>query len=281
MGIIDKLSSIAVTPITPRLALDCMLYSGSEADPLHARRKSIQQNDDSPSVSCLMVTHGDRWTLKYAYDCYMNQSYSKRELVIIAPTDRVEQVVGLISPNASDNVRVFGAGDELTLGDLRNMSVARAHGEILMQWDDDDLYDPLRISAAVSALAQLPAAAVLLSRLLIWWPDRNLAAISAKRLWEGSIAMWRQHTPVYPGLSRGEDTPAVQYLSDTHQLALMNSPLMYIYVVTGKNTYDTKHFKQLISQSECTFSGKEYHELIDLLSSRVPILSYLTEMHKN
>jgi glycosyltransferase involved in cell wall biosynthesis len=236
------------------------------------------RTNPNPLVSCLMVTRGDRPAVKYAIGCYKNQLYANKELIVIVDNENLRYIEDILNANSIDGAKVYGIPYGLTLGDLRNMSIARAQGDILMQWDDDDLYDPLRIKSAVAILTRFPAAATLLSRLLIWWPDREVATISGKRLWEGSIAMWREYAPVYPSLARGEDTPAVESLTNTHQFAIIDSPLLYVYVITGANTWNTAHFEQIISDSECVFAGKDYQNLIELLSHRTPIRSYQSEI---
>jgi hypothetical protein len=144
-----------------------------------------------------------------------------------------------------------------------------------MQWDDDDLYDPLRITLAMAVLIQSPQnAAALLGRVLLWWPERKLLAISPSRLWEGSMAVWREHWPAYPSLRRGEDTVAVKYLSATHPIAVYESPLIYVYTVHGRNTWDNDHFAYLFEQSTCVFSGGEYDKMIEMLAPRLPIREY-------
>ncbi|RXL88910.1 glycosyltransferase, partial [Citrobacter sp. AAK_AS5] len=53
-------------------------------------------------------------------------------------------------------------GGAMTLGALRNQSVAQACGEYLALWDDDDLSAPHRLELQLSALLTLQAGACLL-----------------------------------------------------------------------------------------------------------------------
>src|SRR5262249_20091427 len=147
--------------------------------------------------SCLMVTRGNIDLMRYSLGCYQRQTYPHRELVVVAEHEAGEKVQAFFRSEGVLNVRVFVAPPGLTLGDHRNLAAARATGAILVNWDDDDLSDPLRLAIAVRVLHETGAAAAFLSRVLIWWPQRKIAAISMSRAWEGSIAVRRTNMPIY------------------------------------------------------------------------------------
>jgi glycosyltransferase involved in cell wall biosynthesis len=224
-----------------------------------------------------MVTRGDRWTIKYALESYRRQTYENRELVIVVDRDNREFVSALVEAANVVGVVIFSVDPDLTLGDCRNMSIARARGDILMQWDDDDLYDPLRVAISVSALIETSAAAALLSRWLVWWPRRALAAISGIRVWEGSIAVWRERAPVYPNRASGEDTYVTECIANSSDPRLIDAPLLYVYVVTGRNAFSAQHYESIIEHASYVARGEEYSDLIKLLSERMPISEYAAE----
>jgi glycosyltransferase involved in cell wall biosynthesis len=232
-------------------------------------------------VSCLLVTNGARRTLACAIECYARQTYALRELVIVTHPDGLADVNAAVAASGAANVAVHCVGRELTLGDCRNLSIARAAGQVVMQWDDDDLYDPLRITAAVSLLKGTQAAAAMLRRVLVWWPDRRLAAISMSRLWEGSIAVWRDHAPVYPSLPRGEDTIAVECVSTTRAVASYEAALLYVYIIHAGNTWDLPHFEQIIAQAEQVIEGDDYEALTRQIARRMPLERYLAQMARD
>jgi glycosyltransferase involved in cell wall biosynthesis len=278
MQILDKLGSLNVSIPSERIAVPYGLSQADGEHPFKWEPDMLSRRKANPSVSCLMVTTGDRWALKYSLDCYMNQNYENRELVIITYEPNLDAVTNLVRTKNIQNAHVFAMGGDLSLGDLRNMSIARARGDILVQWDDDDLFDPLRIKTMVAVLVQSSAAAAFLSRWLIWWPGRRLAAISQRRWWEGSIAMWREYAPVHPATTRGEDSSAVTLLANTQAVVICDATLLYIYAVTGSNTWPKAHFEKMIAASECIFAGEEYVELTKILSARIPILEYEREL---
>jgi len=232
----------------------------------------------SPLVSCLMITRGNVSILKYSVFCYARQTYNNRELVVIVDSHLVETIQNFLFSVQIFDAMVVGSESAATLGDRRNMAAARAQGEILMTWDDDDLFDPFRIEFSVSILLKSGAAATFLARLFIWWPHRNIASISNRYLWEGSMAIWRKYIRVYPAISRGEDTALTEFLIEDHPIAEMEAPQMYVYTVTGQNACDVDHFQRMIHASDCIFEGSAYLELIELLSHRLPILEYQTQL---
>ena len=267
LSIVEKLRAAGVDLSGPKARFDYRLLPPDAA----ARR---DPRPTQPLVSCLMVTRGELGLMRHALACYAAQTWVRRELVVVTDAHRAEAVGELLRDLAVPDARVFGAPAGLVLGDLRNLAVARARGEVLMQWDDDDLSDPQRIAASVSVLVQTGAAAVAMARWMIWWPKRQVAAVSYPRVWEGSIALWRDQARVFPALARGEDGPPSQALEDHHPVAVIDDPGLYVYVITGRNTFDEAHFDRFIAGADCLFEGEDYQAVLDLLAKRLPIRDY-------
>ncbi len=278
MALLDILAAANVSPVGGKaLAATFNIltpgeYSGFGVSPLADRAR--RQN---PLVSCMMVTTGERSTIRHALECYRRQQYRRRELVVVTHPDGLDRVTGLVAASGAADVAIHAVGREMTLGDCRNVAIARARGDIVMQWDDDDLSDPLRVSVAAAMLMQSPAAAVMLSRVLVWWPQRRLAAISERRFWEGSIAVWREHAPAYPSLAMGEDTVAVENLRRTRVVATYDMPLLYFYTVHARNTWDRRHFERIIELAEHRIEGADYAELMRMFAERAPAAEYQAE----
>jgi hypothetical protein len=275
MALADTLKRAGVTPIFGHnLQLGFNLMEPKDTEHLLRRRRPAFDKRVNPLVSCLLVTTGARSRLAQAIECYRRQAYGARELVIVTHPDGLQAVTQLVGASGASGVSVHCVGREMLLGDCRNVAIARAKGDIVMQWDDDDLYDQVRISVAVALLTQSPAIAAMLSRVLVWWPARRLAAISERRFWEGSLAVWREHAPFYPSLALGEDTPAVDFLASTRPIATYDAPLLYVYTVHGANTWDEPHFEEILERSEHLIEGADYEELIALLTQRMPMGDY-------
>lgn len=265
MRVLSKLQSVGVTR-----PFSLISYKTTISGP---PRMALREN---PIASCLMMTRGNIDLMRYSVACYQRQTYPHRELVVVAEPEAGEEVQAFFCSEDAFNVRVFVAPSGLTLGDHRNLAAARASGSVLVNWDDDDLSDPLRVGISVRVLRETGASATFLSRLLLWWPQRKIAAISERKTWEGSVAVRRSETPLYGALPRGEDTAAIEWFEKTHRdrLAYIDCPLLYVYAVTGRNTWGVPHFEQMFSDAECIFEGDEFDELSELLSDRLPLLDY-------
>ena len=272
VSLIERLQSIGVAPCSNDRAVDyrvrpagALKYAGVEPPA-----------SERPLVSCLMVTRGNLELMRHSVECYAQQNWAERELVVVTDADRTQAVGDLLRAFKLKRAQVVGLGAGMTLGDLRNIAIARARGEILIQWDDDDLSDPDRIAVAVGVLQREAVGAVFLDRWLIWWPSRQLAAIAFPRACEGSVAMWRRGARVYPALTRGEDTLALNYLDEP--VGLINAPLQYVYTITGENTWDEAHFEAQVAAAEHRFEGDDYRALIGLLAQRLPIVAYEADL---
>jgi hypothetical protein len=266
MRVLSRLQSVGVTRSFSRINF-------RTKPPSRPSRIELREN---PIVSCLMMTRGNIDLMRYSLACYRRQTYPHRELVVVAEPEAGEKVQAFFASEDALNVRVFVAPPGLTLGDHRNLAAARASGAVLINWDDDDLSDPLRLAVAVRALHETGASAAFLSRLLIWWPQRKIGAISKRKTWEGSIAVRRSDMPIYGALPRGEDTAAIDWFEKTHldRLVYIDCPLLYVYAVTGRNISGASHFEEMFSVAECTFEGDQFDELNELLSDRLPVLEY-------
>ena len=271
MAIVDKLLALGARVPSRQLRVDYTLFRPSRAETAGAAPTPLKP---SPLVSCMMVTKGDRFSVRFALACFQGQTYPAKELVVIVDAGATTQVEALVGEMRIEGVRIHAAPAGLTLGELRNLAIEWSRGDILMQWDDDDLYDPLRITSCVNLLSQLPGAAVLMARLLLWWPGRRLAALSGQRLWEGTIAMRREYAPTYPSLSRAEDTPGVDAIVRSQPVVVADAPLLYVYAITQNNTWHIQHFNEIMATAEYVIGGAEYDDLLQALSARLPILAY-------
>ena len=98
-----------------------------------------------PLISCLMVTLPVETRAagrRRAIADYRRQSYPHRELVLVMDRGDPASHAALraeVAALGDASISVVALDDTLTLGALRNASVAAARGQLLCQWDDDDL----------------------------------------------------------------------------------------------------------------------------------------------
>jgi len=204
---------------------------------------------DGPLVSCLMVTRGATALVRSAVAAFHAQTYLNKELVVVcdAGAPALAELAG------APGIRVIDVSTGHSLGHLRNVSIAQARGDIVCQWDDDDLYAPFRLAHGVGALLQARLDAVFLRQWMLWSPSRQALVLSGSALWEGSMIARKAALGPYPGLRRGEDTEMVDEMARRSTIAVMDDPLAYAYVMHGQNTWTEEHMQKLMVRSRQRF----------------------------
>jgi glycosyltransferase involved in cell wall biosynthesis len=140
-----------------------------------------------------------------------------------------------------------------SLGELRNIAIAAAHGDYVCQWDDDDWYHRDRISSQLEAAVGNSRKASLLTHWIIYDEVCKQAYFSLLRLWEGSLLCRRDaftEEVRYPALSRGEDSVLITTLIEKGYFYPLIAPNLYIYTVHYGNTWPRSHFDWLFSRSQ-------------------------------
>jgi hypothetical protein len=226
---------------------------------------------DVPLVSCLMVTRDRPRLAARAIECFLAQSYPNRELVVIdgSESEDLQQGIEAICYPPIKPHRERQAGR--SMGELRDLAVDKSSGQYVCVWDDDDLYDPDRLSIQMSAITTLGADACFLSRLQLWWPARSFLAFSIRRMWEGTMICARDKMPLYPPLRRGEDTPVAYRLWRSQRVVMLDEPRLYTYVFHGANTTGESHFAAHCGAATQQWTGDAYADRLASLGTRVPI----------
>lgn len=216
--------------------------------------------------------------LKRVIACFESQSYPCLEMIIVWEEDDMQTELFLrqIEPGGRYKLcKVPVNPIKKSLGELRNLSIQRAEGEYVCQWDDDDWYDPERLSIQMARLKSSGKPACILSRWIIFDAVTGKSYLSKRRLWEGSILCHKEFMQEnsYPVLSKGEDTPVIQSLFDRQLLEVMDDePEIYIYVCHGSNTWEREHFERIFEEST-ELDGQYTMQIQTLLQSSQEPLS--------
>jgi len=218
-------------------------------------RKLASQGSQSalPLVTCLCITRARVELLQRSIACFRRQNYINKELLILCEDDD-HSTIEYVKTISDTNIRyhIVPTDNKKTLGELRNLSIELAAGEYFCQWDDDDWYDPRRISKQLYFATKEKKAASILPRWLIFSTIENKSFCSHVRFWEGSILCRKDFfhsSHVYKAVSYGEEIFLVQELILRDQAAIIDCPELYIYIYTGKNTWNANHFNSIISVS--------------------------------
>ncbi|HEY0686558.1 MAG TPA: glycosyltransferase [Steroidobacter sp.] len=224
---------------------------------------SAAPGDERPLISCLMVTRDRLALAKRAIDCFARQSYPAKELVIVtddSPAYRNALQRHVRDRGLGDSVRFHQvAGEAHCLGQLRNVSLDQARGEIVCQWDDDDCYHPDRLTLQSEHMLREHARACLLTDHLqyldeeraLTWIDWTLGGRTARdQLLPGTVMLFKDSGCRYPESGdycrQGEDTFFLDRLCDTVPVApLIGRGHLYLYTYHGQNTFSKQHHHRL------------------------------------
>jgi glycosyltransferase involved in cell wall biosynthesis len=204
-----------------------------------------------------MITQAGReQLLADSIECFALQTHQARELVVVHDSgdEFHTYLIETASRYPNLEINIVSQPAQYTLGLLRNSAVERAKYSIICQWDDDDLYHPLRLEKQYSALLEHDADFCFLGDQLhyfykegfLFWDDWSSEAYP-RNLIQGSILGKKSALGSYPDLPRGEDTDLVFRLAkeNLRLVCLKNLAWLYIYTYHGSNAWDSNHHKAI------------------------------------
>jgi len=146
---------------------------------------------------------------------------------------------------------------------LRNMTLDRAKGEYVAQWDDDDWYHPDRLRIQTETLEQGADACCIRAALMHLDTPEFLEHPYVGKLKDGvpgSIVHRNDPTIRYPATRRAEDTV---FLSAWMKRRYVCMPEDYTYLFIrcfhGSNTWEKAHFLRRIRNSPVDALGYLWH----------------------
>ena len=228
-----------------------------------------------PSVSCVMVTANRPAQARVAVECYRKQTWPNRSMIII-DTGTDDALARWLADLGDSSIKYENIDrGTMTLGEVRNIAIQGAMGEYICNWDDDDLYHPLRIEGQMTGMLQARATVSILLRLLIWHPIKGRAVVSSRRPWEGSLLANRSLMSSYAAENRGEDTPVISALQNSARMAYLDAPELYVYVRHPHNTWDEDHFETIERTATSTSATMDYSAVLAAFRGAFPIDAYL------
>ena len=212
-------------------------------------------------ISCLCVTRGDRpGLLSEAVADFVRQTFPDRELVILHDGDDAVHagVRAIVAAHAGVLIRIERTRPGSRLGELRNIAIARARGEWICQWDDDDRFHPERLRLQWEHAQSEEAAVNYLVDQLHWFQPDNLLFWDdwgrepyPMNVIQGTILARRDVMPPYPDIGRGEDTLQTRALlraeaSKAFRVSrLRGMGWCYIYRFHGCNAWHAAHHRAI------------------------------------
>jgi len=218
----------------------------------------------APLISCLTVTlpvPGRFERLKQSLAAYAGQTHARRELVLVVNGGVAESATAIkahVAALGRADIRIVEPPGDLTLGALRNVSLEAARGEVVCQWDDDDLNHPTRLERQLGALAASEAEGICLQEVMQFFPaERRLYCTNWRatdaRAHPGTLMRWTRASAAYPETGAqarlGEDLEVVLELQRRGAYAVMEGvPHLYVYVSYGENSWDEGHHHMLATR---------------------------------
>lgn len=199
-------------------------------------------------ISCVMVTRPERaWCLPLAVQCWLAQRHEPREMVIVSdgPVRAREEV--------APNIRFLQVPGQHSVGWKRNEAIARARGDLIATWDDDDWSSLDRLSVYVEALlsagADVAGSTTMLFHELIGerrtlryrYPGGRPYVVGGTMVYRRSA--W-ERAGRYPDKSKGEDSD-LAYKLCRGRVALVEDDRHYVAMVhrrgqTGRTEWDPR-----------------------------------------
>lgn len=204
-----------------------------------------------PLVSALMVTGmaGRLHMARQAVKCFLDQSYPNKELVIVNDGDYLVLPPELAGRHDILELRIprtFAT----TLGDLRNLAMANAKGDWMIQWDDDDWYAPDRIHHQMLD-CHLGIPSLLNYQVRYSFPNNSAFEIK----WDGKIAgipgtiCFPKTGVTYRNEHRHEDSHFIlDAFPETNVIDNTYAPALYVRFYHGANTWDHRHVMREYSE---------------------------------
>ena len=222
-----------------------------------------------PMITCVMVTRGRLELMRRSIACYTKQTYANKHLVILSQGDRAtnDNIRAYIASLGRADIEFLDAPPDITLGAMRNTSVELATGEVVCQWDDDDLSHPDRLATQYRTLigddrrmASMYCDFLKYYRTSgeLYWCDWSNERLPQGRYICNTLMFYKRDfgNIVYP--EKGpqcqveEDLNVLNQLLGRGEVGKVFAGWQFIYVFHGSNVYDIEHHNHTLN----TATGK-------------------------
>lgn len=224
-----------------------------------------------PLVSCIMPTAKRPHYILKAIGFFERQNYPEKELIIVYNENsdlpeniRVPDCVKLVKTNA------------VSIGEKRNKGCENSHGSIIVQWDDDDIYSPNRISAQISPLLRGDCEITGLNNFFFYEESKNIYWGCSKELFErlfienvagGTLVFLKtvwENCAIYPAISLREDSGFLEAaIKKGARLQRIDGKDLFIYF---RHSFNSWNF------TVGTYLNADEWERLDLSNNFKPLL---------
>ena len=211
-----------------------------------------------PLVSCVMLTYNRFKPFKKAVQCFLDQTYNYKELVVVNSgdekyTQKITDYIASVQGFDINDIHLHNVGKQ-SIGELRNIGLSRTLGEYVIVFDDDDYHHPERIEKQIELCLNSNIDGTILRNFnAVYknkWFGKKIYPCSMLPGLEGTL-LFRKGDVRYPDMDQGEDTGFLERLKDDgYNIAIIDEPYgMYDYNFYGRNTVSKTHFQDMIDQN--------------------------------
>ena len=207
------------------------------------------REETRPLVSCICLTHNRVDILRRSVQCFQDQTYSNKELIVGFDEENREAAKFLATlRDPSIKPLVFQPDITISLGEKRNSAIRLASGFYFCVWDDDDWHNMTRLETQVKSMAGTSLRSSVLSRIILYDGKTGHAYVSAIRWgWEQTLlcekSLLIDSDLRYENRDRGEDSSLIYNLRQMGLLLATPAPELYIYVYHGNNIFHRGHWE--------------------------------------
>jgi glycosyltransferase involved in cell wall biosynthesis len=202
-------------------------------------------------VSCIMPTSGRRKYIPAAIECFMAQTHSAKELIVI--DDGPDRVSDLIPSGGM--VRYYHLQDRRSIGEKRNIAIGLAGGDYIAHWDDDDWSHPARLREQLKALIGAQGAIAGYSSMYfideagekawIYKGDPNYALGTSlfytRAYWKGGRFL---------DINVEEDNKFIERAQNSRGLVTRDAGDRMVARIHSRNTCDKKYLRQICTPAD-------------------------------
>jgi glycosyltransferase involved in cell wall biosynthesis len=241
-------------------------------------------------ITCVCVTKSGRTSfLEKSIEYFQNQTYPDKELLIVSQANQEEneQIKQFIS---NSEIILHIVDEKMDLGTMRHTSVSLAKGDIVCQWDDDDVFGKNRLLNQYNKLiSDKNNIASACSSFLHYfkcdrkiyltdWSKNNKAL--DRKFHQGTIMFYRDAyngRVSYSPAENCEDWDFAKKIVLEGNIGLINKFGDFIYVYHGDNTMELSHHKSAldwnsIGDKETLIQNeKNIEDILNLLKEDFPI----------
>lgn len=209
-------------------------------------------------VYCLMITgyYADR--TKYAkrsIENFYDQTYKNKHIIIINQSKEK-----LLEENTSNALEVFIDSKNMTLGELRNMSLEFVPPDaIWTTWDDDDWRDPSYISKMISIMAYQKVDNLLFQNRIEYNIVNNFHFVMTLKSGFMTFFCMKNPSIQYEHVNTSEDVQVKEHiLKNLKYFIYNNDPRDYIRLRHNNNT--SIYVEKSKNKLKNTINNKNYFE---------------------